>query len=66
MPNVAGERERQVASPGDRLYTLAHWGLNELRVGAVAGTGRVLKIQPKPFTVNDLPSAAKPCRGSFK
>jgi hypothetical protein len=55
VPNVAGERERQVASPGDRAYTLVHWGLDELRVGAVAGTGRVLVVRPKPFTVDDLP-----------
>jgi hypothetical protein len=33
--------------------------LNELRIGAVAGTGRVLKIQPEPFSVNDLPLAAR-------
>ena len=60
VPNVAGERERQVASPGDRLYTLTDWGLNELlRIGAVAGTGRVLKIQPEPLTVDDLPLAAR-------
>ena len=57
VPNLAGERERRVASPGDRLYTLVHWGGEELqmRIGAVAGTGRVLKIQPKPTTVDDLP-----------
>lgn len=55
VPNVAGERERQAASPGDRLYTLARWGLDELRVGAVAGTGRVLVVRPEPFTVDDLP-----------
>lgn len=57
VPNLAGERERQVASPGDRLYTLVHWGREELqlRIGAVAGTGRVLMIRPKPFTVDDLP-----------
>jgi hypothetical protein len=57
VPNLAGERERQAASPGDRLYTLVHWGREELqlRIGAVAGTGRVLKIRPKPTTVDDLP-----------
>jgi hypothetical protein len=57
VPNLAGERERQAASPGERLYTLVHWGREELqlRIGAVAGTGRVLKIQPKPTTVDDLP-----------
>jgi hypothetical protein len=57
VPNLAGEQERQVASPGDRLYTLVHWGREELqlRIGAVAGTGRVLMIRPKPFTVDDLP-----------
>lgn len=60
-PNVAGELERQVASPGDRLYTLVHWGQEDLqlRIGAVAGTGRVLKIQPKPTTVDDLPLALR-------
>jgi hypothetical protein len=57
VPNLAGERERQAASPGERLYTLVHWGREELelRIGAVAGTGRVLKIQPKPITADDLP-----------
>lgn len=57
VPNLAGERERQAASPGDRLYTLVHWGREELqlRIGAVVGTGRVLLIRPKPFTVDDLP-----------
>jgi hypothetical protein len=57
VPNLAGERERQAASPGERLYTLVHWGSEELqlRIGAVAGTGRVLKIQPRPTTVDDLP-----------
>jgi hypothetical protein len=57
VPNLAGAQERRVASPGDRLYTLVHWGREELqlRIGAVAGTGRVLKIQPKPTTADDLP-----------
>jgi hypothetical protein len=57
VPNLAGERERQAASPDERLYTLVHWGREELRlrIGAVAGTGRVLKLQPKPTTVDDLP-----------
>ena len=56
VPNLAGERERQVASPGERLYTLVHWGEEalQLRIGTVAGTGRVLKIQPKPTTVDDF------------
>lgn len=57
VPNLAGERERQQASPGDRFYTLVHWGREQLnlRIGAVAGTGRVLMIKPKPTTVDDLP-----------
>ena len=57
VPNLAGERERQAASPGARLYTLVHWGREDLqlRIGAVAGTGRVLKLKPKPTTVDDLP-----------
>jgi SUKH-4 immunity protein of toxin-antitoxin system len=61
VPNLAGERERQAASPGERLYTLAHWGPEEfqLRIGAVAGTGRVLKIQPNPTTADDLPVALR-------
>jgi len=59
VPNLAGARELQAASPGQRLYTLVHWGREELqlRIGAVAGTGRVLKIQPKPTTADDLPLA---------
>lgn len=58
VPNLAGERERLAASPGERLYTLVHWGPEalQLRIGAVAGTGCVLKIQPKPTTTDDLPS----------
>ena len=60
-PNLAGERERKAASPGNRLYTLVHWGREELqlRIGAVAGTGRVLKIQPKPTTADDVPPALR-------
>ena len=65
VPNVAGERERQVASPGDRLYTLVYWGLNEVRIGAVAGTGRVLKLQPKPTTVDDFPLALREIYAGF-
>ncbi|NIK55186.1 SUKH-4 family immunity protein [Kribbella shirazensis] len=61
VPNLAGERERQEASPGQRLYSLVHWGREELqlRIGAVAGTGRVLKIQPKPITADDLHPALR-------
>ena len=61
VPNLAGERERKEASPGQRLYTLVHWGREELqlRIGAVAGTGRVLKIQPKPTTADDLHPALR-------
>lgn len=61
VPNLAGERERRAASPGERLYTLVHWGREELqlRIGAVAGTGRVLKIQPKPITADDLHPALR-------
>jgi len=60
-PNLAGERERKAASPGNRLYTLVHWGREELqlRIGAVAGTGRVLKIQPKPTMADDVPPALR-------
>jgi hypothetical protein len=61
VPTLAGERERKAASSGDRLYTLVHWGQENLqmRIGAVAGTGRVLKIQPKPTTADDLPPALR-------
>jgi hypothetical protein len=61
VPNLAGERERQEASPGQRLYSLVHWGREELqlRIGAVAGTGRVLKIQPKPTTAEYLHPALR-------
>lgn len=61
VPNLAGERERQAASPGERLYTLVHWGPEELqlRIGAVAGTGRVLQVQPKPTTADDVPPALR-------
>jgi hypothetical protein len=61
VANLAGARERQVASPGERLYTLVHWGREQLRlrIGAAGGTGRVLKIQPKPTTADDLPLALR-------
>lgn len=67
VPNLAGEREWQVASPGDRLYTLVHWGEEELhlRIGAVAGTGRVLQIQPKPITADDLPPVLREYHTDF-
>lgn len=67
VPNLAGERERKAASPGDRLYALVHWGREELqlRIGAVAGTGRVLKIQPKPTTVDDLPPVLRESRAGL-
>ena len=67
VPNLAGERERQAASPGERLYTLVHWGREELqlRISAVAGTGRVLKIQPRPTTADDLPLALRGLTQAF-
>ncbi len=57
VANLAGGQELSAASPGESLYTLVHWGREDLqlRIGAVAGTGRVLKIQPKPTTAGDLP-----------
>ena len=56
IPNLAGELERSVASPGQRLYRLASRGREALRIsiGAVAGTGAVLQVRPRPVTIDDV------------
>jgi hypothetical protein len=61
VPNVAGERERSLISPEQRLYKLIHWGRDDWqwRIGAVAGTGRVLMLRPKPMTAADVPLALR-------
>jgi hypothetical protein len=56
VPNVAGEVERQLVSPDQRLYRLGWWGSDDSspRVGAVAGSGFLLGIRPAPITAEDL------------
>jgi hypothetical protein len=62
VPNVAGERERQLIEPQQRLYVLGTYGSEHrdggedlsLRVGAVASSGRVLGIRSRPLTVEDI------------
>lgn len=63
VPNVAGERERRLITPVQRLYLLGSYGSEQVRmgedltvrVGAVVGSGRVLGIRSRPLTVEDLP-----------
>jgi hypothetical protein len=63
VPTVAGERERRLIEPWQRLYLLGQYGPAlvvggedlTLRVGAVAGSGRVLGIRSRPLTVEDVP-----------
>lgn len=56
VPNVAGEYERRLISPDQRLYDLGRWGGHDLtpKIGAVAGDGRVLSIRATPLTAHDL------------
>ena len=56
IPNLAGEHERSVASPGQRLYRLASRGREALQIsiGAVAGTGTVLQVRSRPVTIDDV------------
>ncbi|MBQ1023961.1 SUKH-4 family immunity protein [Micromonospora sp. C95] len=58
-PNVAGEPERRLISADHRLYLLGVYGADfdanlSIRVGAVAGTGRVMGIRARPMTTDDL------------
>jgi hypothetical protein len=56
VPNVAGELERRLITPADRLFDLGRWGSHDLtpKMGAVQGDGRVLAIRPAPVTAADL------------
>ena len=47
--------EARHVSPEDRLYVLGRWGDGPAEVGAIAGSGRVLSLLPKPVTTNDFP-----------
>ena len=58
-PNVAGERERRLISADQKLYLLGIYGADfdaslSIRVGAVAGTGRVMGIRARPVTTDDI------------
>jgi hypothetical protein len=59
VPNVAGERERRLIAPNQRLYLLGVCGTDHdpeltIRVGAVAETGQVLGIRARPVTTADI------------
>ena len=65
IPNVAGEPERRLISTGERLYLLGVYGADSdptlaIRVGAVAGTGRVMGIRARPMTADDLHPQLRP------
>lgn len=64
-PNVAGDRERRFIAADERLYRLGTYGADydaslTIRVGAVAGSGRVLGIRARPLTVADLHPQLRP------
>ncbi|MEU8419635.1 SUKH-4 family immunity protein [Micromonospora sp. NPDC048835] len=64
-PNVAGDLERRLISADHRLYLLGVYGAAfdtnlSIRVGAVAGTGRVLGIRGRPLTTDDIPEQLRP------
>jgi SUKH-4 immunity protein len=64
-PNVAGELERRLISADQQLYLLGVYGADfdadlTIRVGAVAGTGRVLGIRARPVTTDDLHQQLRP------
>jgi hypothetical protein len=65
IPNLAGERERALASPGQRLYRLASRGREALQIsiGAVAGGGTVLQVRPRPVTIDDVAPALREAVG---
>ncbi|MFC8343799.1 SUKH-4 family immunity protein [Streptomyces sp. NPDC057280] len=61
VPNLAGPRERELATADDRFYDLGLWGNDDLtpRMGAVRGDGRVLAILPAPITAADVAPALR-------
>ncbi|MET7729157.1 SUKH-4 family immunity protein [Streptomyces mirabilis] len=61
VPNVAGPRERKLATPADRLYDLGRWGSHDLtpKIGVVENDGRVLAIRPAPVTAADVHPALR-------
>lgn len=62
-PTIAGELERRLIAPDQRLYRLGSYGSElvvdgenvTMRVGAVVGSGRVLGVRSRPLTVEDMP-----------
>lgn len=73
VPNVAGEQERRLIAPNQRLYLLGSYGREQvingedltLRVGAVAGSGRVLAICSRPLPAEDIPQALRAVYANF-
>src|SRR5689334_12888405 len=64
-PNVASDLERRFIAADQRLYLLGTYGPDfdasiTIRVGAVAGSGRVLGIRARPVTVTDLHPQLRP------
>lgn len=67
VPNVAGECERRLIAPDQRLYVLGRYGSELLfngedltyRVGAVVGSGRVLGMHSRPLTIEDIPQVLR-------
>ncbi|MFF5496724.1 SUKH-4 family immunity protein [Streptomyces aquilus] len=61
VPNLAGPRERELATADDRFYDLGLWGSHDRtpRMGAVRGDGRVLAVRSAPLTAADLTPALR-------
>ncbi|TCO45301.1 SUKH-4 immunity protein of toxin-antitoxin system [Actinocrispum wychmicini] len=69
VPNVAGENERRVIAPHQRLYVIGRWGRHEsaAKIGAVAGDGRVLALWDSPLAVDDVhPDLAEHYRDLYR
>ncbi|WP_143175796.1 SUKH-4 family immunity protein [Cryptosporangium aurantiacum] len=64
-PTVAGEPERRLISADAQLYLLGVYGADfnpdlTIRVGAIAGTGRVMGIRARPLTTDDVHEQLRP------
>jgi len=64
-PNVAGDREARLIAAEQRLYLLGVYGADfdgglTIRVGVVAGSGRVLGIRARPLTTADFHPQVRP------
>lgn len=64
-PNVAGDRERALLRPDQRLYLLGRFGPAPpdmsltVHIGAVSEVGTVLGVSERPMTTDDIPEVLR-------